>query len=81
MAALSPMRMFGRLLQNLSISVKSSASKICRISRAKTGGDSIIFLINDRYNTAVAISLTLKASNVFPNREIWLKNGPTSEFL
>ena len=30
---------------------------------------------------ALAISLSLKASNVLSDREFWLKNGPKSEFL
>ena len=38
-------------------------------------------MVNDRYKVALAISLRLKASSIFPDREYWLKNGPKSEFL
>ena len=38
-------------------------------------------MVNDRYKVALAISLRLKASSIFPDREFWLKNGPKSEFL
>ena len=38
-------------------------------------------MVNDRYKVALAISLRLKASSIFPDREFRLKNGPKSEFL
>ena len=40
----------------------------------------LIFVANDRYKVALAISLSLKASNIIPDRECWLKNGSKSEF-
>ena len=37
-------------------------------------------MVNDRYKVALAISLRLKASSIFPDREFRLKNGPKSGF-
>ena len=50
------------------------------MSRTKTGR-ALIYVVNDRYEVALAISLGLKTSNIFPDRELWLKNRPKSEFL
>ena len=50
------------------------------MSRTKTGR-ALIFVVNHNYKVTLAISLSLKESNIFPDREIWLKNGPKSEFL
>ena len=50
---------------------------ICRTKTVRA----LIFAVNDRYKVALAISLRLKASSIFPDREFWLKNGPKSEFL
>ena len=61
-------------------SVKSVASKICHIFTT-TIGRALIFVVNDRYKVALAISLSLKASSIFPDREFRPKNGPKSEFL
>ena len=80
MSALFPMTLFGRFFQNRSKSVISGASKICHIFRTKTGR-ALIFVANDRYKVALAISLSLKASSIFPDREFWVKNGPKSDFL
>ena len=80
MSALFPMTLFGRFFQNQSKSVISGASKICHIFRTKTSR-ALIFVANDRYKVALAISLSLKASSIFPDREFWVKNGPKSEFL
>ena len=56
---------FQTIFQNQSKSVKSTASKICRMSRTKTGR-ALVYVVNDRYDVALAISLSLKASNIFP---------------
>ena len=79
MSALFRMTIFGRFCQNQSKSIKSGASKICYIFRTKTDR-ALIFMVNDRYKEALAISLRLKTSNIFPDREYRLKNGAKSEF-
>ena len=33
----------------------------------------LIFVANDRYKVALAISLSLKALSIFPDREFWVK--------
>ena len=80
MSALFPITLFGRFFQNRSKSVISGASKISYIFRTKTSR-ALIFVANDRYKVALAISLSLKASSIFPDREFWVKDGPKSEFL
>ena len=58
--------------------VKLRASKISQIARTKTGR-ALFFVINDRYEVPLPISLIFRRSNVFPDRECWLKNGLKSE--
>ena len=79
MSALFPMTLFGRFFQNRSKSVISGASKICHIFRTKTSR-ALIFVANDRYKVALAISLSLKASNIFPYWKFGLKNGQKFNF-
>ena len=38
------------------------------MSKTKTGR-ALIFVVNDRYEVALTISLSLKASNIFPDQE------------
>ena len=73
------MMSFGRFFQNKPKSFKSGASKICHISRIKTNR-ALIFVANGGYKVALVISLSLKASNTFPDRENLLKNGPNRNF-
>ena len=49
------------------------------MSRIKTGR-SLTFVVNGRYEVALKISF-LKASNVFPDRQLWLKYVKKSEFF
>ena len=44
-------------------------------------GRAFIFVGTDRYKVSLAISLSLKASNIFPDREFWLKMVPNRNFL
>ena len=60
MSSLFPMTTFGRCFQNQSKLVKTGASNICHISRAKTNR-ALVFVANYRYKVALAISLSLKA--------------------
>ena len=69
---------FQTIFLNQSKSVKLTAPKICRMSRTKTGR-ALVYVANDGYDVALAISLSLKTSNIFPDREFWLKNGPKSK--
>ena len=70
MSALFPMTLFGRFFQNRSKSVISGASKICHIFRTKTSR-ALIFVANDRYKVAIAISLSLKVLNIIPNQDFY----------
>ena len=75
MSALFPITISKRFFQNQSKSVKSGPSKICHIFATKTGR-ALIFVVNDRYKVALAISLNSKASNIFPDREFGSKMVP-----
>ena len=79
MSTYSPMTIFGRFFWKSVKSVKLGASKICHISKTKTGR-ALIFVVYDIYRVALAISLSLKTSNIFPYWKFWLKNGQKSEF-
>ena len=69
-----------RILDDISKSVKISQVKSFQnLSRTKTGG-ALICVVHDRYKVALAISLSFKASVLFPDRKFWLKNGPKSRF-
>ena len=52
---------------------------MCHIFRTKTDR-ALIFVANDRYKVALAMSLRLKASSTFPDRDFRSKKGPKSEF-